>query len=261
MSIQTNKPYQVMLIPSDCLEVPRNTYQRGLNPERTARIAAGFDERIANEPKVSYRDNRYYVFDGQHVLAARILRNGGNPLPVLCKVFRGLTDKEEALLFANQTGSSAPPSIGIKLRALVYAGEPEACCFLAATKDVGFRIDYGQHKGRNTLACISAALVEFRKLGSRRYQDALRILKESWDGDQDSLRAETLTAVCRFVDFYSGEYDRKRLVRRLQSVDPMKIYREGRAMGYAMSGYRKYLFQVYKIYNGASVKTALPMKF
>ncbi len=256
-----NKPYQTLQISSDRLIVPRNTYQRGLNPERTARIASSFDERIANEPKVSYRDRHYYVFDGQHILAARVMNNGGNPLPVLCKVYKGLSDKEEALLFANQTGYSAPPSIGMKLRALVFAEEPEACSFLKVTEEAGFHIDYGQHKGRNTIACISAGLVEFRKLGKEKYLDVLKILKESWDGDPDSLRAETLTAVSRFVDLYAGEYDRKRLVRRLRGVDPMKIYREGRAMGDAMSGYRKYLFQVFKIYNGASVKSALPMKF
>ena len=261
MSLQTNKPYQVMLISSDRLEVPRNTYQRGLNPARTERIANSFDERIANEPKVSFRDRHYYVFDGQHILAARIMKNGGEPLPIFCKVYRGLSDKDEALLFANQVGSSAPPSIGMKLRALVFAGEPEASCFLKTTEEAGFHIDYGQHKGRNTIACISASFTEFRKLGADRYLDMLKILKESWDGDQDSLRAETIIAVSRFMDLYYGEYDRKRLVRRLQKTDPMKIYREGRAMGDAMSGNKKYLFQVYKIYNGSSVKTALPLKF
>ena len=44
-----------MVINSKFLEVPRSYYQRTLNANRVKRIAAEFDERIANAPKVSYR--------------------------------------------------------------------------------------------------------------------------------------------------------------------------------------------------------------
>ena len=64
-----------MVINSKFLEVPRSYYQRTLNANRVKRIAAEFDERIANAPKVSYRDGHYYVFDGQHTIAARKLLN------------------------------------------------------------------------------------------------------------------------------------------------------------------------------------------
>lgn len=253
--------YKEMMLDSSLLEVPRNTYQRGLNPERVKRIAHNFDERIANEPKISKRNGHYYVFDGQHVVAARVDRNNGDALPIRCKVYDTLTDKEEAALFANQAGSSVEPGIGMKLRALVYAKDPETCRFVNATEEVGLRIDFGQHKGRNRIACIAAALTEYRKLGPEKYQEALRLILEGWDGDADSLRAETLISVCRFMDLYSGEYDRKRLIKRFRTVDPLKIYRDGRALGPNMPGYKKYLYQVLLIYNGASKKTALPMKF
>jgi hypothetical protein len=67
--------------------------------------------------------------------------------------------------------------------------------------------------------------------------------------------------MCAFVDLFWEEYDRKRLVRRCRKMDPLTVYREGRAMGDTLAGYKKYLYQVWKIYNGASVKTALPLKF
>lgn len=261
MKERKNNSFQEMLIESSLLEVPRNTYQRGLNPERVKRIMNDFDERIANEPKISLRNGHYYVFDGQHIVAARVGRNAGVDLPVRCKVYSGLSDKEEAKLFANQAGHSAVPGIGLKLRALVYSGDPEACLFLKKTEELGLKVDYGQHKGKYRLACIAAALVEFRKLGPDKYQEALRLILEGWDGDPDSLRAETVTGVCRFVDLYFGEYDRKRVVKRFRSVDPIKIYRDGRAIGENMPGYKKYLMQVVTIYNGSSRKAALPVKF
>ena len=119
------------------LKIPRTTYQRELNEDRVRRIAAEFDERIANEPKVSCRDGRYYVFDGQHTIAARKLLNGGRDLPIRCKVFYGLTESDEALLFAQQTGASASLTAGAKFRALVYGGDEDAMAFLKATEAVG----------------------------------------------------------------------------------------------------------------------------
>ena len=52
--------YKLMEVSSRDLEIP-DAYQRKLNTERVAKIVAGFNERIANEPKVSFRDGHYYV--------------------------------------------------------------------------------------------------------------------------------------------------------------------------------------------------------
>lgn len=127
-----------MVINSKFLEVPRSYYQRHLNASRVKRIAAEFDERIANAPKVSYRDGHYYVFDGQHTIAARKLLNNNSDLNIVCKVYSGLTEQEEALLFAQQTGISAPLTAGAKLRAKIHGGDPEAIAFQSATQRAGF---------------------------------------------------------------------------------------------------------------------------
>ena len=83
----TNIPhtYREMTISSALMEVPREAYQRNFNVNRAKKIAEEFDERIANEPKVSFRDGRYFVFDGQHTVAARKFLNGGEDLPIKCK--------------------------------------------------------------------------------------------------------------------------------------------------------------------------------
>ena len=108
--------YKLMEVSSRDLEIP-DAYQRKLNTERVAKIVAGFNERIANEPKVSFRDGHYYVFDGQHTIVARKHMNGNNDLPILCKVYYGMTEAEEALLFAMQTGCSAALTPSARLRA------------------------------------------------------------------------------------------------------------------------------------------------
>ena len=255
------KPYKEMMINSDKLEVPRSTYQRELVLEEVIDISNHFNECIANEPKVSFRDGRYFVFDGQHTVAARVHRNGGNPLPILCKVYFGLTEEDEARLFAAQTGFSTDLGAGAKIRALAFAKDPIACRFVEATRSVGALLDFSQRRGRCRLACVATAFREFQKVGDDKYKEAISILLEAWDGDPDSLRSETVSAMCRFVDLYEGEYDRKRLIRRCRKYDPLAVYRKGQAMGNSMAGSKKYLYQVRDIYNGSSQKQCLPLKF
>lgn len=99
-SFHITPPYQMMVIHSSKLIYPRELYQRGIQRKRVELIAKDFNEYTANEPKVSFRNGRYYVTDGQHTIEGRILRNGGRDLPILCKVYTGLTMEQEALFFA-----------------------------------------------------------------------------------------------------------------------------------------------------------------
>ena len=116
-SFNITPPYQMLVLHSKMLIYPRELYQRGVQRKRVEMIAADFNEYVANEPKVSFRNGKYYVVDGQHTIEGRILRNGGKDLPILCKVYTGLTMEQEALFFAEQNGHSAPLTAGIKLRA------------------------------------------------------------------------------------------------------------------------------------------------
>ena len=148
------KPYKEMVIDSSKLEVPRNTYQRDQKLRQIKDISKDFDERVANEPKVSYRDGRYFVFDGQHTIAARVHRNGGNPLPILCKVYFGMTEKEEALLFAKQTGYSTDIGAGARIRAKAFGDDPIARQFIEVTEEAGALLDLSQKRGKYRLACV-----------------------------------------------------------------------------------------------------------
>ena len=119
------------------LLTPCAEYQRVLRTRKVEEISATFSEYVANEPRVSYRDGRYHVFDGQNTIEARIACNGGHDLPILCKVFHGLSKKDEALLFAVQTGISTDLTAGERLRADIVAEDEDACAFVAATEATG----------------------------------------------------------------------------------------------------------------------------
>ena len=222
MRMNSTSAYQEMMINSKLLEVPRGSYQRELNVKRVRKIAARFDPRLVNPPKVSYRNGHYYVFDGQHTIAVLKLLNGGKDLMI---------------------------------------GDPECMAFLKATESVGLNLDYAQRRGKLRIGCIGTAFEEFKRVGADLYKEALSLIVAAWHGDPESLRAETIQSVIRFIELYRDEYDPRRLVTRLHKTDPLTIYREGRAMGVNMAGYKKYLYQVFCIYNGSSKKKVLPMKF
>ena len=79
--IGINPPYQLSVIHSSKLIYPREIYQRGVERKRVELIARDFNEYIVNEPKVSFRNGRYYVMDGQYS-AERLVRalSGVHPM-------------------------------------------------------------------------------------------------------------------------------------------------------------------------------------
>ena len=77
--IKEGRGYEMASVHSSIIHT--SPYQREFDERKVRRIVENFDERIANEPKLSLRNGEYYVFDGQHTIAARKMRNGGkNPV-------------------------------------------------------------------------------------------------------------------------------------------------------------------------------------
>lgn len=222
--------YKMMVLDSSEIIAPREHYQREIKNQRVKRIVKDFDERIANEPKVSYRDGKYYVFDGQHTIDARKVMNGGEDLPILCKVYMGMDEKEEALLFAKQTGESARLTPGTRVRAEVFGEDGNSTAFFNANKGLNIELDFDQERGYMRIGCIQTALDAYQKFGEERYKEAMKIIIAAWDGEPDSFRMENIIGITRFVDRYHDSYIPHRLIERLSKVDPLTIPREGHAI-------------------------------
>ena len=82
------------------------------------------------------------------------------------------------------------------------------------------------------------------------FEKALLVLQLAWKGHPDSLRHEVLDSVLRFIEIYDEEIDPDRLIFQLCQVDPIRIWEEGKKAGTRFSGYRRYLYQIYKQYIG-----------
>ena len=251
-------PYKEISINSAFLEIPAE-YQRKLKMGKVKQIVAEFNGVIVNPPKVSYRDGRYIVIDGQHTVVALKMLNGGEDLPIVCRVYTGLTKEEEALVFAQQTGASTPLSAGAKLRAKLVGKDSESLAFLAATEAAGLQLGADSVRATRKIICVSTALKEFQQYGADTYTEGLKAIVDAWGGDPDSLRSGIIQGMMRFIALYKDEYKYSRLVKRLATVYPTKLIRDADAMSGSAS-YR-YMMQILKLYNGCSKKNVLPMKF
>lgn len=236
-------------------------YQREFDEKKVRRIVDKFDERIANEPKLSLRDGNYYVFDGQHTIAARKMKNGGKDLNIVCKVFYDMTEEDEALLFAEQTGFSSKPTPGITLRAKLLGCDGDSIAFVRATKSVGVQPSYSGVCGVRRLRCINTAKQAYHRVGEAHYIEALKLITEAWNGHPKSLLLEIVTAMCDFVHIYYGEYDHDTLVGRLSYTDPYQIVMIARDPVDRDAGKKKAVAHILELYNRERIDDVLPVKF
>lgn len=177
--------------------------QRKLSPMRVSEILKKYSPLVANPVKVSYRDGKYYIFDGMHTRAAMCGLNGTDNFPIFCRVYYGLTKEDEARLFATQFGVSEAVPMGYRLRALAVAKDPEVLEFIKVTENSGFAITPGStacHNGRISAVC--QAFKVYLDLGSVDYGRMLKMLHRTWAGERWSVSRYMIGGMGRFMKMY-----------------------------------------------------------
>ena len=168
--------YEYKRMPAAWLETDFS-YQRKIDSARVDRIVNSFDPRLANEVKVSFRDGKFYVFDGAHTLSALKRIHGEDSFMVDCKVYYGLSYEDEAYLFALQSGESKDVAFNTRLRALMISGSQEATDFRAHTAQAGFQLADGAGSAtKNTIAAIAKAYRLYKEYGPEQYVQILQLI-------------------------------------------------------------------------------------
>lgn len=196
--------------------VSDKSYQRTLEAKRVKDIVDNFNPKLVNPIKVSFRDGKYYVFDGQHTLKALVLRNGNKDLLVECKIYQGLTQEQEAELFAEQNGLSKAVDIAAKMRAKHLAGDKEINELKQCINNLGIVFDFSKSKGSNKIVCYNAVYKIYKKYSAFFLAEVLQIILAVWNGDEDSLRKEIISGMAIFCNTYSGQYDRAELIKKVK---------------------------------------------
>lgn len=221
--------------------------QRGLNMRRVREIVKDFDPLLVNPIKVSFRNGRYYIIDGQHTLTALRVVNKGD-CTVRCKVYYGLTETDEANLFIQQNGHSAPVTTAEKLKVLYLQGDKDVLEFVRTTESVGISVGFNRGSARNRIAAVAAAYSIYKKLPYHLYIETLTLILDAWNGDHTSLQREILQGVSHVVEVYHGEFKPQEMAKRLSKVPPAQIVREGRGIG-SGSARIMYAKAILRIYN------------
>lgn len=230
-------------------------YQREVDKGRIQQMNKQYRAELVNAIKVSYRDGKFWIFDGQHTAELLKLRNRGRDLPVECKVFYGLTWLDECELFLLQNGVSRSVSMSDRFKARFNRGDKDVVAMVNIAEKLGIRVDFTKSKGDNRICALTTLNRVYNSLGDDDYAEMLSIIKEAWGGDTVSYSAEILKGMFIFYSTYKGQYNKKRLLTQLGRVSPSVIIREGKAS--TAPGFSKYARQILNAYN-YQTKNKLP---
>lgn len=202
-------------------------YQRDLDVKRVSKIVTEWNGDLFNEPKVSYRDGQFWVFNGQHSISTWQEKFGDKPM--LCKVYKGMTWLEECEAFVAQNGISKDPTTSEKLKAAKEARRPDVMAMVDGAELVGFKVSFRNSKGTpNTICALGTLFKAFHKLGPDAYVDMLTAIRDAWDGDPDAVCTQIINAMTVFYKTYKGNFKREDLVASLKRITPAAIIRNGR---------------------------------
>ena len=230
-------------------------YQREVDKGRIQQMNKQYRAELVNAIKVSYRDGKFWIFDGQHTAELLKLRNRGRDLPVECKVFYGLTWLDECELFLLQNGVSRSVSMSDRFKARFNRGDKDVVAMVNIAEKLGIRVDFTKSKGDNRICALTTLNRVYNSLGDDDYAEMLSIIKDAWGGDAVSYSAEILKGMFIFYSTYKGQYNKKRLLTQLGRVSPSVIIREGKAS--TAPGFSKYARQILNAYN-YQTKNKLP---
>lgn len=224
------------------------SYQRELDPKRVKQIAEHFNPLKVNAPKVSFRDGYYWIFDGQHTTATLVTRNNNQDLMIECKIYEGLTQQDEAELFARQSEFEKKPDKNAEMKALYTSGDAEIIELRRTIESCGFVFDFTKGQATNKIICCAQMYKIFRNAKEQDFRQFLYIVKSAWHGIPDSLRKEVIGGMWIFYKTYKNEIDIDLAIRKFAKVNPVEIYRDGK-MYHNYAGDSKYAFMLVSIYN------------
>ena len=166
-------------------------------------VLGNFDARLVEPIKVSERDGAYNLIDGAKtfmMLRELYHRKGIEEFEVMCRVYHGLQEEDEARVYATIDDLHEKLSMANRIRALIVAKDEELLDFKKVTLESGFSIrpgDYKTHDGK--ICAICAAFYAYRKLGAKEYLRMLKILMRTWAGASWSVTKNMLNGMTIFM--------------------------------------------------------------
>lgn len=205
-------------------------YQRKPDMERIKRIANKFSIDRMRPIEVSYRDGKYWCFDGQH--RAEVYRlMGRKTIPAV--IHYGLNYEAEAALFASQFDEVAPVGIVTMWKAQVAAYDPVVTAINDMCHKFGFSVAEQNAKPKHTnIFCIATLKKAYSTIGPLGLECVLSLVNDAWYGQEESTRVDVIEGLALIREAYDNDpskpsqIDYKRLRKVMKSTCPQTIIRD-----------------------------------
>lgn len=198
--------YVTRMIPLDDLKVDAPKRQRKLRTRRVNQIYRKFDPNALGQGTVSERDNGDLILlDAQHRLEAMRKRiNDGLPAPsaLECRVFKGLTEEEEARLFLTINETNRPSMLD-RWFPRIAAGDEELVGEIATALDKwGWEVSGTTGRGKITaVASLEWVAREGVEVCERLDADinlvdlVLQVITDAWGHESANVNGDLLRGI------------------------------------------------------------------
>lgn len=246
--------YEMRIIAANRLTSDQK-YQRNLSPTQLRKIKEGFDWNLVNPIKVSLRDGKYYVMDGQHTLSDIIAIFGEDTLvPIM--LFTGLTYQKEAQLTAKFDELKRKMSKVDTANALIEAEDDDILRFIDICESCGYKAEFSSGITKRDYYVQNPYLVYeavYKKHGEKFLKQILAFFSGAYQGRADCMRSPVLKGVIRFMEVYENEYNEKTLVRSMSGILPDQ-FKQNAKIDKHLREVDRYGNTVRTIYNTAAKK-------
>ena len=216
---------EIRTMPVGVLEI-NEKYQRRIKWWWVNDIVSNFKRDLVATIQVSERDGHFYIMDGQHTTLAIKKKFADDNFPVVCKIYHGLTEKEEAEFFYEFNNSKSKLSSADNLKAQANYDE-EAQAFLNRTRRAGFIIDPARRvSGKCGIRAVRKAQRCYEVLGAEKYDRMLRLLKAAWLGEPWSVTQNMLGGACRLLQVFGDKVDDAVFISQMKNVTENQIIKE-----------------------------------
>lgn len=205
-------------------------YQRKPDAERIRRIAKKFAIDRMRPVDVSYRDGKYWCFDGQHRVEAYKLM-GRKTVPAV--IHYGLDYEKEAALFAQQFDDVAPVGMVAMWKAQVQAKDAVALAINDMCHKYGFSVAEQNAKPKNTnIFCIATLKKAYSTIGPLGLECVLSLVNDAWYGQEESTRVDVIEGLALIREAYDNDpskpsqIDYKRLRKVMKNTSPHTVIRD-----------------------------------
>lgn len=217
--LNNTKEIQVINLPVEAICMAK--YQKSLNKTRAAKIAENYNPHRMRPIEVSYRNGRYWCFDGQHRLAAHKMRKMES-IPAI--VHTNLSYEDEARLFAEQQENVGTVQTHHKWKALVEANDEKTMRLIEIAKKYGFEIG-GTIAAKGKIVAIKTIQDITNQIGFEGFGTTLRIISSAWKEEDKAACAEILEGLGLFLKAFGNipAFSEERLIATLAGTTPAWI--------------------------------------